>query len=130
MVSFLSIEIKLYSFKYSNVGNSQNSNIFTILKTFKNARKYDLTSDCRFLQPQMKYLYIYNCNLIFDFREKLYPHWVLEETSGFHSILYLCLYACLSVSLSGRPRRFLAIIKARPVIVRSACGRSPRVQIP
>ena len=42
----------------------------------------------------------------------------------------ICLSVSLSVSLSGRPRHFLVIIKSGPIIVHSAYSRSPRVRIP
>ena len=56
---------------------------------------------------------------------ELSPHWGPEEPSGVQSSLYVCPSVSLSVSLSGRPRQFLAIIKVPPVIACSACSRRP-----
>ena len=44
---------------------------------------------------------------------------------GSSQSLCACLSLCLSVSMSSRPHRFLAIIKLRPIIARSACNRRP-----
>ena len=44
--------------------------------------------------------------------------------------LSLCLYICLSVPMSGHPRRFLMIIISRAVIAHSTCGRMSWGQIP
>ena len=52
--------------------------------------------------------------------------WGLVKVMCLSVCLSVYLYVTLSVSLSGHPRPFLAIIKARPVITRSACGRRPR----
>ena len=48
--------------------------------------------------------------------------WVRRTLVGSSRSLCAWLSLCLYVSMSGCPYQFLAIIKARPIIARSACG--------
>ena len=66
MGSFLSIFITLPNFKYSDVGNLRKFEYFYIFKTSDNARKYSLTSDRIFLQPEQR-SYIFTSVILFSF---------------------------------------------------------------
>ena len=62
----------------------------------------------------------------------IYPHTGVQSSLYVRTYVYMyvCMSLCLYVSLSSHRRRFLAIIKARPVIEHSTCGHRPRGQIP
>ena len=64
MGSFLSIVLKLYSYKDGDFGNQRKFEY--LMRIFK---IYNLTSDLRFLRPVMKVKYIDNCKAILDFKQ-------------------------------------------------------------
>ena len=67
MGSFLIIVVKLYSYKDSDVGNIEKSNIFVIILDLGVRREIRFNQQFFILRPILKRLYIYTCETILDF---------------------------------------------------------------